>query len=362
MIPDEIRPLLSREYGFKHQGSLIVVRIPRASVFGFSSLDVFKVYNIIKKKSFKTIYILADKSYIKIDRGMFSELVNNRISIEEILRGGKKFEISDFYRDSIRKLLDEASTPTEVSKTQMRGGRRTEIVMRGGRGRAVRYRMPEDMRHVDVALIPTIKASAIRGGMTEEGLKIKNVDLREKIRRRHVSASIAIVCDASSSVDDGKKRSVITAVLRLILVSVYERRDEVALIPYRGENAKILVDFTSDVSSIDRFVQNLQIGGTTPLSSGIYTGLNAFTERIRATAVPVLVLITDGTMNVPMMPGVDLYRELLLVCKKVKDSGVKLLIFDIDENGSILAKRTAVSSDGIYHHLKFDFGKEGALS
>jgi magnesium chelatase subunit D len=353
---EDVKKSIGRRYGFKFENSALMVRIPKTSVYELLQSDIFYIYASLKKKMEKTkvteIYVVADESHLRIDIKTFLDIIKNRVSIEDMLRGGKRFEISDRYKDDIKKMLDHTATPLTKSISRGRSGRRTEVITKGIRGRPVRYRVPKDTKNVDVALIPTIKTAATRTGPTGR-FSIQKQDIRANVRRRHISASLAIVYDASGSVDDEKKKGVITAVMRLILASAYERRDEVALVSYSGTSASVAKDVTPDVTALDEHVQNIQIGGTTPLASGILTGMNLLMKRAGVGSIPVITLITDGTANVPIIPGRNIQRELFLVCRRVRVSGIKMLILDVSQNGSMLTKRLAIVSNGTYYHLGF---------
>jgi len=353
---EDVRKSMDRRYNFKFEKSTLIVRIPKRSVYELLQSDIFYIYASLKKKIGKTkiteIYVVADESYLRVDTETFLDIIKNRVSIEEMLRSGKRFEIADRYKDDLKKLLDDVATPLTKTASRGKSGRRVEVIIKGSRGRAVRYRMPDSTKNIDVALLPTIKTAAIRTG-GGEGFNIKTQDIRANVRRRHVSASLVIVYDASGSVDAEKKRGVITAVMRLILASAYERRDEVALVSYSGTSASVAKDLTPDVTALDQYIQNIQVTGTTPLSSGMLTGMNLLMKRGGVGSVPVMVLITDGTANVPIIPGRNIERELFLVCRRVKLSGVKILVLDVSQNGSMLAKRLALVSNGTYYHLEF---------
>ncbi|HEQ78640.1 MAG TPA: hypothetical protein ENN76_00070, partial [Euryarchaeota archaeon] len=78
----------------------------------------------------------------------------------------------------------------------VRGGRRTDILTVGTRGRYVKHRQPKDDVVQDIALLPTIKSAIMRSGGKD--VKVKKSDFKEKIRRRKISSISCIVIDTSS--------------------------------------------------------------------------------------------------------------------------------------------------------------------
>jgi magnesium chelatase subunit D len=89
------------------------------------------------------------------------------------------------------------------------------------------------------------------------------------------------------------------AIIRL-LADAYQRRDKVALVTFRGRQAKTLLPPTTSVERAKRRLDIMETGGRTPLAAGLLEGWRVAKRVLRQNAeVGVLmILISDGKANV----------------------------------------------------------------
>jgi magnesium chelatase subunit D len=120
------------------------------------------------------------------------------------------------------------------------------------------------------------------------------------VRRREPKGTTAIlVVDASGSAAAARLAETKGAV-ELLLGACYVRRDEVALVAFRGAGAEVLLEPTRSLVRAKRSLAGLPGGGATPLAHGIVaaTGLaEGLRRRGRAT---IVVFLTDGRGNVAL--------------------------------------------------------------
>jgi magnesium chelatase subunit D len=76
------------------------------------------------------------------------------------------------------------------------------------------------------------------------------------------------------------------------------RRDEVALIAFRGAGAEIVLPPTRSLHRAKRGLAGLPGGGGTPLAAGLICAGQLADEVRRKGRTPTLVVITDGRANV----------------------------------------------------------------
>ena len=248
--------------------------------------------------------------------------------------------LNDFARNSQKKRL---------ASGRLKSGRRAEVLTKGKRGRYVRYRMPGE-KITDIAIAPTVRAAAHHA--KDGKIEIKKSDIREKVRRRRISSLINIVFDTSGSMDDHEKIRITTDVVIALLKDAYQKRDRVSLVTYCGRSAELVLPFTSSVEAAKRYLEKVPFGGTTPMASGMLTGLDTLLRELKKepSAVPIMILVTDGTANSSLNLGGNIRREIMQVCRQISDYSINLLVIDISEHGSTLSQEVAMQSSGSYYH------------
>ncbi|AEH45851.1 Magnesium chelatase [Thermodesulfatator indicus DSM 15286] len=188
---------------------------------------------------------------------------------------------------------------------QFRGksGRRSSS--KGSRGRFIRA-IPPKGKVRDVAVSATLKAAApyqrLRGAGPGRGFIVKPQDLREKLRRAKTGHLLIFCVDASGSMAaEARMRETKGAIMSLLL-NAYQKRDQVAMITFRGKEARLVLPPTSSVELAGKFLRDLPVGGSTPLSAALSL-LNRLLHQktSREPDKPISVfLITDGRGNVAL--------------------------------------------------------------
>ncbi|MDF1558192.1 MAG: VWA domain-containing protein [ANME-2 cluster archaeon] len=251
----------------------------------------------------------------------------------------------------VRKILSDFAKgrKKKLVTGQLKSGRRAEVLTKGKRGRYVKSRMP-DGEVTDIAIAPTIRAAAIHaeGGK----IRVKKSDYREKVRRRRIATLINIVMDTSGSMDEIDKIDITRSVIVALLKDAYQRRDRVSLVTYSGRKGEMVLPFTSSVERAKRYLETIPFGGTTPLASGILMGLHALHNEIKkdSSNIPIMVLVTDGKVNMPLEVGGNIRRELSTVMKYIVNEGIHLLVVDMSSEGSELAFEISEGTGGRYYH------------
>ncbi len=181
-------------------------------------------------------------------------------------------------------------------------GKAGESRSKGLRGRPIGSRRGDLRSGVRLDLLDTLRAAAPwqklrRGPAGEQRLRVRKEDFRlKRFRDRQASTTIFVV-DASGSTAMDRLGEAKGAV-EMLLADCYVRRDEVALIAFRGASADLLLPATRSLTRARRSLAALPGGGGTPLASGLAAAESLAEEVRRKGRTPTLVVITDGRANV----------------------------------------------------------------
>jgi magnesium chelatase subunit D len=255
-----------------------------------------------------------------------------------------------------------ASLTAEMDRLRRAGaGRRQATRSADARGRYVKAEEPRAGAQPDLALDATIRAAAPfqkdrDGGMA---INVERGDIRNKVRKRKVSASIVFCVDASGSMAASTRmQATKTAVLEL-LVGAYQHRDRVGLVSFRGDGAEVLLAPTASVELAQLRLKDLATGGATPLAHGIVRSLELLAAERRRNdgVVPWLVLVTDGRANVGIGAGLG-SEDARAAAAKVRESRVRALVIDTSTSvASGAARELARLTGGEYVRLASFEGK-----
>ncbi len=121
-------------------------------------------------------------------------------------------------------------------------------------------------------------------------------DLRRAVREGREGNLVIFVVDASGSMAARDRMSAVSGATLSLLRDAYQRRDKVAVITFRGQDARVLLPPTSSVYVASTRLARFDTGGRTPLAQGLLAARDMVVrERARDRARRSLVVVlTDG--------------------------------------------------------------------
>lgn len=239
----------------------------------------------------------------------------------------KGSESSDLSRLSFRTRRVPRTASTQV-------GKRAEAITTLGRGRTSGWRASHSKPR-DVHLPATIRAAArkkrshgvVKDQSVKTAVNIEIGDVREKMRRYKAPMTIVFVLDLS-----GSMMLNINAVKEAIMKlhgDAYRYRDRVGIVALKDRGAVVAQHPITNLRVVANRLLQLKVSGHTPLASGMLKAWQVLKESRRRSpsTVPVMVIITDGSANVPLTRSLETgemrsFEEELIIVREYEDLAV----------------------------------------
>lgn len=224
------------------------------------------------------------------------------------------------------------------------------------RGRPLGTRVGPLRSGARLALVETLRNAApwqrVRRRDRPAGppIRVQKEDIRLRKFRHQAGTTTIFVVDASGSSALNRLAEAKGAV-EMLLADCYVRRDQVAVVAFRGTSADVLLPPTPSLVRAKRSLAGLPGGGPTPLASGLDAAAALAAEAARRGRTPVIVLLTDGRANIARdgTPGrTAAEADALAAGTPIRAAGIPALLVDTAPRPHPFAKRVAEAMGARY--------------
>lgn len=232
-------------------------------------------------------------------------------------------------------------------------GKSGASVKAGVRGRPAGSRRARPAQGSRLHLIDTLRAAAPwqkwrqttapAGRRSAARIQVRAEDFHVARIKQKTSTATLFVVDASGSSAMHRLAEAKGAV-ELLLADCYVRRDQVALMAFRGQQAELLLPPTRSLVRAKRSLAGLPGGGGTPLATAIDAAALMVQGLQRRGLSPLIVMLTDGRANVARngSGGRELaHTEAMQAARQLAVAGAAVLFIDTSPKPQPLAAELA---------------------
>ncbi|MCB1456281.1 MAG: VWA domain-containing protein [Nitratireductor sp.] len=191
------------------------------------------------------------------------------------------------------------------------------------------------------------------GWQAGTALRILPTDFRY-VRFRHRTESTAIFAVDASGSTAISRLSEAKGAIELLLGDCYVRRDNVALVAFRGFAAETLLEPTRSLVRAKRSLTGLPGGGATPLAGGIMRSLELASMVRRRGQSPLIVYLSDGRGNIALDGTANRERaaeEANSLARQCGAMGFRSIFIDIAQRPRETARELASAMNADYWPL-----------
>ncbi|MGJ5179159.1 magnesium chelatase subunit D [Bradyrhizobium oligotrophicum] len=261
--------------------------------------------------------------------------------------------------DLLKRLQEERTTRVRSSSSSKQGTAQKAPK----RGRPIGARSGEWRAGARLNVLETLRAAApwqpLRRRTQRSGnsgrLIVHKDDIRITRFKQRSGTTTIFVVDASGS-SALQRLAEVKGAVELLLAECYIRRDEVALIAFRGKIAELLLPPTRSLTRAKRSLAGLPGGGGTPLSAAIWAATElALAVRAKGQA-PTIVLMTDGRANVArdgLGGRSEAEAEALVAARQLALTGIPVVLVDTSPRPQDKAAQLAGAMQARYVALPY---------
>jgi magnesium chelatase subunit D len=217
--------------------------------------------------------------------------------------------------------------------TRSSAGRRSYTKTDRKRGRYIQARRAHGKPR-DIAFDATLRAAApyqVNRDRSSRALAVERQDIHDKVRVRRAANLVLFVVDASWSMAAAERMEATKGAIMSLLVDAYQRRDQVGLVVFQKEEARLVLPPTSSVELAKEALANVPVGGKTPLSAGLYLAYRVLTQQMRVhpEVMPLMILLTDGAGNVSISE-LPAQEEAHRMARMIEEEEIRSVVINME--------------------------------
>ena len=186
-------------------------------------------------------------------------------------------------------------------------------------------------------------------------VQVRRDDFHVTRYKQRSATTTLFVVDASGSSALNRLAEAKGAV-ELLLADCYVRRDQVAVLAFRGKGAELLLPPTRSLVRAKRSLAGLPGGGGTPLASGIDAAAALAASIARRGETPIVVLLTDGRGNIARDGSPGRARagdDVQLAARQFRAASLRALLIDTSPQPQAAARQLAQEMGASYLPLPY---------
>jgi magnesium chelatase subunit D len=232
-------------------------------------------------------------------------------------------------------------------------GRSGAVRLSQARGRITGVRRPSRGSNARINILATLREAIPWQRVRNDGtarIQVRREDFRVNRYKHRTGTTIIFAVDASGSAALHRLGEAKGAV-ELLLAECYARRDRVALLAFRGDNAEIRLPPSRSLVLAKRSLAGLPGGGGTPLAAGIDAASSLAADVRRKQDSPLIVFLTDGRANVTRagQGGRSAAEaEAIAASKALRANGFAAILIDTSAQPHPAARRIAEAMGAHY--------------
>lgn len=160
--------------------------------------------------------------------------------------------------------------------------------------------------------------------------------------------------DISGSMSSEDKAEKVKGVLKRIMLDAQRHKDKLAIIGFKGREARVILPSTRRIFSFKDKIENISVGGTTPMAHGLKKAIEILKREKKKSNeyVPILVLLSDGMPNIALKNSPT--RDVLELAKELNRSDIHTVIINFEKRimrGRNFNFELALTSGGKYYEV-----------